>query len=656
MSATAQFGLLPLENITPSLTNPRRTFKDAGLSDMADSIRQNGVLQPILVRPLPPQRVPDTPRHITHEIVAGERRWRASGIAKQATVPVIIKHLTNIEVLECQVIENLQREDITELEEANGFDALIREGYSVEFLAQKIGKSRRHVFNRLKLLDLCPEAATALLDGKISANTALQLAAIPSHTVQARALADVAGLKTGMDEILKARYMLRLTKFDTKSPNLGAIPCVECHKRTKSNPDLFATENHSADLCLDIDCYNRKIEATQAHKADAARAAGKTIITGPEARELMPLLPCKQWKITGYLRLDDKADSPVKGATIRKLLSEVDWEQTTPETLIETRTGELVAVLPEQIAINLLRSAGHISDLAQAGADAIDRLIEKTEAKAADKAQSAQAAAIAASYEQELRLTIIDALPDIRSRKTNELHHLFIDFLVRVWEQRATPAAAKILCKALGINSGIAYKEAVTDRIKSFKLDTSALAYMHLMQLALTIDAATVPMQDNDIQPYIKAAKIDTDQLKRHAIAGHTEDDSPPCSIVQPTAPAPSPLAHSQSRGGGKPKKLSAQDATTGIAHAMQGLEEASAAADAAAEKTGTSDDVRKNKPPPPPPPKKQYHKVGQWIKKTTTKQKAQIINRAKSGGEMKYMVVSSGGVQDWKHSEVELV
>lgn len=654
--STAQFGLVQIEDITPSLTNPRRTFNDAALIDMADSIRQNGVLQPILVRPLPPHRVADTPRNVIYEIVAGERRWRASGIAKQAAVPVIIKHLTDIEVLECQVIENLQREDITELEEANGFDALIREGYSVEFLAQKIGKSRRHVFNRIKLLDLCPEAAKALLDGKISATTAMTIAAIPSHTVQARALADVAGLKTGVEELIKTRYMLRLTKFDTSSGELGAIPCTVCDKRTKANPDLFAAENHSADLCLDIDCYTRKTEAAQAQKAEAARAAGKTVITGTEAIALMPPLQFKHSKIDGYLRLDDTADSPVKGKTIRKLLSEVDWQQTTPETLIETRSGELVAALPEQIAINLLRSAGHISDLAQVGADALDRLIEKTEAKAADKAQSAQAAAIAASYEKELKLDIIDALPHIRSRDTDELTHLFIDFLVRVWEQRATPAAAKILCKALGINSGIAHKEAVTDRIKSFKLDTSALAYMHLMQLALTIDAATLEIQDN-IQSYVKAARIDTDQLKRYAIAEHTEDDSPPCSIVQPTAPAPSPLAHSQSRGGGKPKKLSAQDAATGIAHAMQGLEAASAAADAAAEKTGTSDDVQnKEATATPPPPKQKHHNVGAYIKFTPTGHRGQVIKRFKKGGQMTYNVMSMGGVVTWGHSDTEAI
>ena len=187
--AAETFAQLPLAAIVSSLTNPRKTFHAERLQELAESIQASGVHQPILVRPLPGDRVLETPREVTHEIVAGERRYRASVLAGAPTIPALIRPLTDAQALEIQLVENLQRDDLTVLEEAEGYELLrATTGISAEDLATKIGRSKRYVFNRLKLLDLCQAGKDALRAGHIDASRALLIATIPSATQQQKAL------------------------------------------------------------------------------------------------------------------------------------------------------------------------------------------------------------------------------------------------------------------------------------------------------------------------------------------------------------------------------------------------------------------------------------------------------------------------------------
>ena len=121
---TGTFLSAAMELIVTSPTNPRKTFNEAKLAELASSIKANGVNQPILLRPLPGSRVPETSKKVQYEIVAGERRFRASKIAGLAQIPAMLWHLTDAQVLEIQLIENLQREDLSELEEAEGYQTL----------------------------------------------------------------------------------------------------------------------------------------------------------------------------------------------------------------------------------------------------------------------------------------------------------------------------------------------------------------------------------------------------------------------------------------------------------------------------------------------------------------------------------------------------
>ena len=147
--------------------NPRKDFRDEELAELTESIRQKGLVQPIIVRPDP---------NGGYEIVAGERRWRASQKAGLHTIPVIVRELDDQEVLELAIIENVQRADLNAIEEAGGYNELMeRFGYTQERMAEVIGKSRSHVANTLRLLKL-PEGVKALVQGsKLTAGHARAL-------------------------------------------------------------------------------------------------------------------------------------------------------------------------------------------------------------------------------------------------------------------------------------------------------------------------------------------------------------------------------------------------------------------------------------------------------------------------------------------------
>lgn len=160
---------LPVEFIVASPNNPRRHFAPEDLEDLTNSIREKGVMQPILVRPSPTD--PDQ-----YELVAGERRWRASQRAGLHEVPVIIREVDDREALELAIIENVQRADLNPLEESKGYDQLMQQfGYTQNDLAQVIGKSRSHVANTLRLMKLPADVQELVSSGTLTAGHARAL-------------------------------------------------------------------------------------------------------------------------------------------------------------------------------------------------------------------------------------------------------------------------------------------------------------------------------------------------------------------------------------------------------------------------------------------------------------------------------------------------
>lgn len=163
---------LPLDRIRPNKDQPRRTFDDVELAELADSIRQNGVLQPLLVRD----------RGDYYEIVAGERRYQAARAAGLDEVPVIIRDISDDDVFKLALIENLQRSDLSPLEEANGYRQLIKEkGLTQEELAKILSKSRSTITNTLRLLDLPEEVQELVETGQLTAGHARAILAVPDE-------------------------------------------------------------------------------------------------------------------------------------------------------------------------------------------------------------------------------------------------------------------------------------------------------------------------------------------------------------------------------------------------------------------------------------------------------------------------------------------
>lgn len=195
---------LPIERLKPNPTQPRKVFDPDKLDELAASIREQGLLQPIIVR-----RQGDA-----YEIVAGERRWRAATRAGYQEVPVVVRELTDEAALQIALVENIQRADLDPLEEAEAYSRLIREhGMTQEEVGQAVGKSRVAITNSLRLLKLPPPIVEMLADGRLTAGHARALMTLPTEPDMVRLAEDVVRRRASVrDTEAKARMMNRSAK------------------------------------------------------------------------------------------------------------------------------------------------------------------------------------------------------------------------------------------------------------------------------------------------------------------------------------------------------------------------------------------------------------------------------------------------------------
>jgi ParB family chromosome partitioning protein len=201
---------LPIEMIRRNRDQPRKLFGEEELDDLAASIRQRGVLQPILVRPLA-----GTPGE--YEIVAGERRWRAAQRAGLRDVPVVVREFSDRETLEIAIVENVQRSDLNPIEEAAAYRALIDTyGHTQEAVAEAVGKSRPHIANALRLLALPDEVREHVLQGRLSAGHARAIAAATDPAALARQV-----IERGLN-VREAEALARQTAGPKGAPRPGA--------------------------------------------------------------------------------------------------------------------------------------------------------------------------------------------------------------------------------------------------------------------------------------------------------------------------------------------------------------------------------------------------------------------------------------------------
>ncbi|MCH4238660.1 MAG: ParB/RepB/Spo0J family partition protein [Oscillospiraceae bacterium] len=198
-----------INELEPNRNQPRREFNEAELAELADSIAKHGILQPLLVRPLHDEG--------GYQIVAGERRWRAARMAGVQQVPVLVKELTDQQVMELALIENLQRADLNPLEEAKGYQALM-DNYEMtqEAVADSVGKSRPAVANALRLIRLPESVQQFVSEGKLTAGQARTILAFPPEYQETIA-------KRCVQEGLTVRQLEKLARQFTAQPNLPSI-------------------------------------------------------------------------------------------------------------------------------------------------------------------------------------------------------------------------------------------------------------------------------------------------------------------------------------------------------------------------------------------------------------------------------------------------
>lgn len=232
---------LELDRIVPQVNQPRKNFADEALQELVDSIREHGVIQPILVRPIGDH----------YEIIAGERRWRAAQMAGLQSLPALVREIEDIQAAEISLVENLQREDLSPIEEAQAFRNLVQHyRYTQEQVAARVGKSRAYIANTIRLLNLSPEIIEMIEQKKIS----------PGH---ARALLS---LRTSREQIAAAHEIIS-----------SKISVREAEKKAKNKSAKRREDRKNADM-VEIEESLQLLLGTRV-KINASRKGGKIEIS-----------------------------------------------------------------------------------------------------------------------------------------------------------------------------------------------------------------------------------------------------------------------------------------------------------------------------------------------------------------------------------------
>lgn len=290
-----QITYLPLSALRESPFNPRKTFDDAGLAELAESIQAQGVLQPLVVRPLPEAQADIAWRY---ELVFGHRRLRACAILpeyREGTlgVPCIVREMDDQDAAIAQVSENMQRADVSPLEEADALARLHREhNLGAELIGRRIGKSRSYVYNRIKLATACDAVRHAVTSEGLPAELAVEVARLRGEALQTAALKRIKDYGDEWQSYRTAKaniqgmFTIRLGEapFDQADKTLARLagPCTTCSKRAGNDPDLRA--ELAADVCTDAGCYGAKVQAHAERRIAELKAQGARVLTGDAAR------------------------------------------------------------------------------------------------------------------------------------------------------------------------------------------------------------------------------------------------------------------------------------------------------------------------------------------------------------------------------------
>ena len=373
---------VPLAELCESPFNPRKHYDEAGLNELAASITDRGILQPLLVRKVEDAKTP-------YEIVAGHRRSRAAAIAKLTVVPVIVHAFTDREVRQIQLIENAQRVDLSPLEEAEAYAALRELGLYTRDIAQEVRKKPAYIAARLTLTTLPEKVKKELAAGVLTAEHAELIGLIPDPALQEQALkkfitehfVEPNSPKTakGVIPLAKARKIVELefmtvlsaAPFDVDDPTLSPLgACATCPFRSGNDPDLFGGVS-GKNVCTNLPDYRLKIE----NHLKRLREEGFTVLLTP--REVKEVFPFGNPQVAdGYVDLEAKCADDPKHRTYDQLLA----EPTKRSTVFAFVNGRMRRVYPQRELAAALDASGH---------EFLRRKSEKPKASDADRARHA---------------------------------------------------------------------------------------------------------------------------------------------------------------------------------------------------------------------------------------------------------------------------
>lgn len=214
-NASQKIWLIPLTEISPLKNQPRRHFDPEALNELANSIKEHGIIQPLLLH---------EKRDVGYEVIAGERRWRAAKLAGLSIVPALVKQITDQNKLELSLIENIQRADLNPIEEAFAYRRLMDEfGLTQEKVADKVGKSRPAIGNAVRLLELPDAVQKALIEKKINTGQARALLSLRNEKEQLEALSSMLGAKISVRDLEKETRKIKQGGFTRRDPNISFI-------------------------------------------------------------------------------------------------------------------------------------------------------------------------------------------------------------------------------------------------------------------------------------------------------------------------------------------------------------------------------------------------------------------------------------------------
>ena len=375
---TGEQSTLLVKDIAPSGTN--RIITDEQLAEMTESVRTHGVIQPLVVRPLgcvTDEKLRKAAGRASHVLVAGERRWRSARAVGLEKVQVVIRELTDREALELQAIENLQRQDLTDIEEARQYRRLLDCGMKAEELASRVSKSRAHVYNCLKLLELPKEAQDALNSGKLDRAVALLIARITHPDARKEATRQILAGRSVYNhqtqkqenvpltfreakQFIIQNFMLQLASapFDLQQADLveGVPSCVNCPKRAGNIKDLFpdlSVKNRN-DVCTDPKCFAAKKEAVWQRVKVEAEAGGATVLDEKASKKALPYDNGHVEANSGYVALTQCCVHDPKRRTWEQVLG----RKAPALVFARTNDGKVHRLVEAKAALEVLRDMG----------------------------------------------------------------------------------------------------------------------------------------------------------------------------------------------------------------------------------------------------------------------------------------------------------